>query len=272
MTLGGGRRLQHDNMYANLMSILIIAVFSVSNACPHRARCTTRYKLQMAALLELMKHIEDQQQKRTDCVPMGVQLSPQQQRLPRVYLAGPEVFWPIDKQTTIVQAKKDICDLNGLVGIYPADTSINPVLPAATRARMIFAQNIHLIDGCQCIIANLTPFRGVSADAGTAFEIGYGVGKSMPVFGYTTSAKLYEQRVKSYRDSNVDDDKDTLIENFDKIENCMITESAYDISIPHSDIDSASLETFRQVVQDARVFFEQEMGYPPLKRMRTTSD
>ena len=40
---------------------------------------------------------------------------------------------------------------------------------------------------CDLLIANLTPFRGVSMDSGTAFEVGFMRALGRPVLGYTTA-------------------------------------------------------------------------------------
>jgi nucleoside 2-deoxyribosyltransferase len=45
------------------------------------------------------------------------------------------------------------------------------------------------------LIANMMPFRGVSADVGTAFEIGYVYAQDKPVFGYGRDDLAYFKRV-----------------------------------------------------------------------------
>ena len=47
---------------------------------------------------------------------------------------------------------------------------------------------------CRAVLANLTPFRGPSADAGTVYEIGYARGLGLPVFGYSTVATGFTAR------------------------------------------------------------------------------
>lgn len=42
-----------------------------------------------------------------------------------------------------------------------------------------------MIESASAVIANLTPFRGPSADPGTVFELGYAVGLGRLVLGYT---------------------------------------------------------------------------------------
>ena len=45
------------------------------------------------------------------------------------------------------------------------------------------------------VIADLTPFRGPSADPGTVWEIGYAVALGKPVFAYTGDRREYKERV-----------------------------------------------------------------------------
>ena len=41
------------------------------------------------------------------------------------------------------------------------------------------------MDSADAIIANLTPFRGIAADTGTCFELGYMCAQGKPAFAYT---------------------------------------------------------------------------------------
>ncbi len=106
----------------------------------------------------------------------------------RIYLAGPEVFLPDARE--IAQAKKAICRAHGLEGAFPADPEIRDKerLPAPEIARRMAESNLALMDGCNGAIANLTPFRGVSMDTGTAFEMGYMASRGRVVLGYTNVA------------------------------------------------------------------------------------
>ena len=87
----------------------------------------------------------------------------------KVYLAGPDVFLP--DALEIGRRKVEICRRHGLIGLYPLD---NVVDCAATDASLeIFKANEAMMDQADAIIANLMPFRGPGADAGTAYELGY---------------------------------------------------------------------------------------------------
>ena len=48
-------------------------------------------------------------------------------------------------------------------------------------AELIYRENIVLINSVQAIIADISPFRGPNMDPGTAWEIGYGIAKGLPV-------------------------------------------------------------------------------------------
>ena len=46
------------------------------------------------------------------------------------------------------------------------------------------------------VIANLTPFGGASADAGTLIEVGWLLGNGKPIFGYSNTSESFEQRMR----------------------------------------------------------------------------
>jgi nucleoside 2-deoxyribosyltransferase len=113
---------------------------------------------------------------------------------PRVYLAGPEVFRADARD--LGARKRAICAAAGLEGVFPLD-GLLPEEPEPTpRAGLaIHAHCLAVMDTCDAMIANLTPFRGPSADVGTAVEIGYMRGRGKPVFAYSNTALPYIQRV-----------------------------------------------------------------------------
>ena len=79
---------------------------------------------------------------------------------------------------------------------------------------------------CDAAIANLTPFRGVAADSGTAFEVGFMRALGRPVLGYSNTRLTYKRRSEVYRTGQrlpFDADRvDVAIEDFDLAENLMI--------------------------------------------------
>ncbi|MEO1102766.1 MAG: nucleoside 2-deoxyribosyltransferase [Pseudomonadota bacterium] len=114
--------------------------------------------------------------------------------MPRIYIAGPDVFLP--DAAAVLARKKAVCTAHGLEGVTPFDNdaAIDPAGGAAA-AQQIYAANRAFMVSCAGCIANATPFRGVSLDPGTAFEIGYMCALGRTVFAYSTDTRLYEARV-----------------------------------------------------------------------------
>lgn len=114
----------------------------------------------------------------------------------RVYLAGPDVFLP--DPVARGAALKAVCARHGLLGVFPLDPLADE--PAAWDAlpvwQRIARRNEAHIAGCAALIANLTPFRGPSADVGTVFELGYARALGRPVFGWSGAAEPFEARCR----------------------------------------------------------------------------
>lgn len=144
---------------------------------------------------------------------------------PRIYLAGPEVFLP--DALDVLAAKKAVCAEAGLEGVSPLDAEIGPVMDgSADAAGAIYAANREAMASCGFAIANLTPFRGVSVDAGTAFEIGFLTAQGAVVYGYTNEPSLYHLRVAEHAPRNpavgAHVDGGWMVENFGLVDNLMV--------------------------------------------------
>ncbi len=112
----------------------------------------------------------------------------------KVYLAGPEVFLPDARD--IGRRKTDICARYGLEGHFPLDADVEAVRESAQgTGEAIYRANMGLIQACDAIIANITPFRGPGADPGTAFEMGVMRAAARPVFAYSNVAADHASRV-----------------------------------------------------------------------------
>jgi nucleoside 2-deoxyribosyltransferase len=109
----------------------------------------------------------------------------------KIYLAGPDVFLP--DAVEIGRRKADICARHGLTGLYPLDNTVD--LAASSASLDIFKGNEAMMDAADAIIANLTPFRGPSADAGTVYELGYMAGRRRLLFAYSNDPAAYPERV-----------------------------------------------------------------------------
>ncbi len=167
----------------------------------------------------------------------------------RVYLAGPDVFLP--NAVEIGKVKKRICAQYGFEGVYPLDAPFNVLFdldsPVA-MAHTTFDLMVELMDSCDLVIANLTPFRGPSMDVGTAVEIGYMYGCGKPVFGYTNVVKDYAERVEP---------DDFFVESFGLVDNVMVEGLIYRTGavVVRADVPSneiyTSLEGFTGCVRQA---------------------
>jgi nucleoside 2-deoxyribosyltransferase len=144
---------------------------------------------------------------------------------PRIYLAGPEVFLP--DPMAAGRRKQALCEAYGFTGCYPLDAQLDRAgLAKAEAARRISLANEALMRSCDLAIANCTPFRGVSMDVGTAFEVGYMRAMGRPVLGYTnTPLDLSERSAMGRMGIDLPFDSDAAgveIEDFGLAENLMI--------------------------------------------------
>jgi nucleoside 2-deoxyribosyltransferase len=112
----------------------------------------------------------------------------------KIYLAGPDVFLP--DALDIGRQKVDICARHGLTGLYPLDNAID--LAAGDASLDIFKGNEAMMIAADAIIANLTPFRGPGADAGTVYELGFMAGRGKFCLGYCNDPTLYADRVRKF--------------------------------------------------------------------------
>jgi nucleoside 2-deoxyribosyltransferase len=113
--------------------------------------------------------------------------------MPSLYLAGPDVFEP--DAAARFETMKRICARHGATGLSPLDAPGGAPLSGRVGALAIFDRNAALIAGCDAVIANVTTFRGPSADVGTALEIGMAYALGRPVFGYSRVALEYRAKV-----------------------------------------------------------------------------
>ena len=149
----------------------------------------------------------------------------------RIYLAGPELF--LADADTIAAAKRAVCAAAGHVGVFPTEPP--PVLPPAGEPewfRLYLANEAH-IRGCDALIANLTPFRGPSADPGTVYELGLMRGLGRPIAGFMNTGARFGSRTLAALGSAArrrgegqgegwEDAEGMAVEDFDLHDNLMI--------------------------------------------------
>jgi nucleoside 2-deoxyribosyltransferase len=148
----------------------------------------------------------------------------------RVYLAGPDVFLP--DAAARAATLKAVCARHGLRGVSPLDPpEAAPVAGVALdEARQIALRNEAHMAGCAALIANLTPFRGPSADVGTAFELGFMRALGRPVFAWSNRARGLAERTRDFLGDAATRDADgawrdgdgLLIEAFGLVDNLML--------------------------------------------------
>jgi nucleoside 2-deoxyribosyltransferase len=179
----------------------------------------------------------------------------------RVYLAGPDVFLP--DAANWLQRKKAICAGFRLTGVSPLDplASEPPEWALFPEWRRIALRNEAHIRSCIAIIANLTPFRGPSADVGTVYEVGFARGLGLKLFGYATVTAAFLDRTLSSvgggrrdPDGSWWDPDGLLVEQFGLFDNLMIEAGITDSggALIRDDQDRWNdLSVFEQCVQAA---------------------
>ncbi len=141
-----------------------------------------------------------------------------------IYLAGPDVFMP--DAIEIGKRKVAICARHGVTGHYPLDNAVDLTAPDASLR--IFKGNEAMMDAADAIIANLTPFRGPSADAGTVYELGYMAGRQKFCLAYSNDPAVYPERVKQFgpvtkaADGRLVDAHGLTVEDFSHPDNLMM--------------------------------------------------
>lgn len=160
-------------------------------------------------------------------------LQSKENRRLKIYLAGPEVF--LRDANEIGKRKKKLCSDYGFEGVFPADvepdlTNLSPT----DAAYAISAKNEESIRKCDVVIANITPFRGPSADVGTAFEMGFAHGLKKMVCAYTNVSVPFTERTAKSKSSVSSDANGVLrdqngmaIEQYGLVDNLMLDGSVH---------------------------------------------
>lgn len=104
----------------------------------------------------------------------------------KVYIAGPWVFRQDVKEHA--EYLRRTCLSYGFEALLPVDFESNDHLD-------IKINNQELIRESDYVIADCTPFRGVSMDVGTAYEVGYTEALDKIVCLWSSDKRLYEDRI-----------------------------------------------------------------------------
>jgi nucleoside 2-deoxyribosyltransferase len=194
----------------------------------------------------------------------------------KVYLAGPDVFLRDAKD--VGRRKKDICTRHGLIGLFPLDREADARDDAAGEAdeatptaEQIFRRCVIMMEAADAVIANLTPFRGASADGGTVFELGFMAARGKLCTGYSNVPGCYIDRVDGValihngRQIHVDREG-TMIENFGLADNLMIVHALGTFAQPIATPDTASADLWHDLAQ-----FEKCVRWIADRRIRTST-
>jgi nucleoside 2-deoxyribosyltransferase len=118
---------------------------------------------------------------------------------PKIYLAGPMVFYP-DPEATF-RAMKKICRGHGLEGVAPTDNQIALAgrKPGKALIRDIVKADIALMNRLDGGLFCMDGFRRApDMDPGTAFEIGHMSAQGKPMCGWTEDGRAYPAKVAAY--------------------------------------------------------------------------
>ena len=170
---------------------------------------------------------------------------------PRLYLAGPDVFLPDARE--VARAKVALCAEMGFEGLFPFDTEASPSAAGSFEAGCaIYRANVALMRSADAILANLTPFRGASADVGTAFELGFFAALDRPIHGYSADPRSFAERTRVLAGidaSAATDAQGVAVEDFGHHDNLMlggaVAASGVWVTVPGRDAgDIAAMDAF----------------------------
>lgn len=165
----------------------------------------------------------------------------------KAYIAGSHVFWPKHEQEEFYNTIKFLSEKYSFEALVPKDGDI-VADSKAKLAMLIYHKNIEMIKEADLVIADITSFRGVSADAGTIYEIGYARALNKTVVMWTADNVLCPSLKKASRSHYVPleyiarvnlMDYNTYgfsVENFGLVDNLMITRP---FDLVHCSIDGA---------------------------------
>lgn len=153
-----------------------------------------------------------------------------------MYLAGPDVFYP--NALKHAETLKEICATYGMVGMFPLDAQLDlgKYKSKKDKGLAIYQADISLLNQCDGVIANLNPFRGISADPGTCVEIGYAAAQGKPIFLYSSNQDNYKERAEK---AGFNKDR-MLVEDFELQDNLMMLGPAKGI-VSYSFVDACIL-------------------------------
>ena len=146
----------------------------------------------------------------------------------KIYLAGPEVFLPNARE--MLDRKAALARAAGFIPLSPGDPDMPPSKTVRDHGLAISAVDEQMMHEADGVIANLTPYRGISADVGTAYEVGFMCALGKAVYAYTNVARGHLQRQVDYYGGRYTTDASghfrgpdgLTVDNFDMMDNLML--------------------------------------------------
>ena len=115
----------------------------------------------------------------------------------RIYVAGFDVFYPDWKEKRYF-VYQELCSKYG----FEMQAQKAAADEGKTLGERIFLKNIHYLDNCEYVVANLNTFRGMEPDSGTCFEIGYAYALGKKIYGYLDDGRTMLEKVGDRADAN----------------------------------------------------------------------
>lgn len=146
----------------------------------------------------------------------------------KIYLAGPEVF--LSNAREMLDRKAALTRQAGFIPLSPGDLAIPPAATKIEHGCNINAIDEQMMLEADAVIANLTPFRGIAADTGTTYELGFMCALGKHVFAYTNVADNHFTRIMDHYHGIAAPDEEgryrgpdgLSVENFDMADNLML--------------------------------------------------
>jgi nucleoside 2-deoxyribosyltransferase len=181
-------------------------------------------------------------------------------RIDTLFLSGPDLWLP--DAPALMTRRREICEAAGFAAVSGRDSPLVETEPSEAMAREIYAGVLERLRGADAVVANLTPWRGPTADSGVAFEAGFAAALGKPVFAYinvaTEEEAEYRGRVERIIGATPDeddrwrDDDGNEIEDFALPETLMLWAEArrfYVIVTPDVFTDTTGLELCLEAVR-----------------------
>jgi nucleoside 2-deoxyribosyltransferase len=178
---------------------------------------------------------------------------------PRIYLAGPDIFHP--QGLALAEQKKLICERYGLEGVAASDFLAGVQFAGKPAgAAQLYRERLKVIEGCDGLIADMTPFRGPAMDPATAFAMGVAAGYGKPVAGYTLDPRPYAERIERMQveigaptlrvGSKLVTPDGTAIEDFGVAESVMVAGAALARGAPIATDFESAVRWIRRLLRD----------------------